>query len=379
MTAAGLIFTNIHDDSLREMTARRAMASVPFGGRYRLVDFPLSCMVNADVVKIGVVTHDNYQSLLSHLGSGKDWDLARRSGGIRILPPLVSAYHNSVAGRVYSTRLEALMGVTDFIEKCTEDVVVLSDANAVFNMDFRRIIEAHGRSGAEMTFVTKRMPASRCPVGRDVKVMTADDGGRLVDLKEFDPFDHVGEIPVYTNVTVASRDYLLRVIRDAIARSYKSYFSDVVKNRMREDYFAVYPYDGYYDMIVSLAGYYRASMELLDTDVRRALLGNGTLPIYTKVRNSAPTVFTEHADVRGSLIADGCLIEGRVENSILFRGVHVARGAVVKDSILLQDTAVGENAWISCTVADKDVVLREGRHLSGDAVQPYYIEKRRTI
>lgn len=379
MTAAGLIFTNIHDDSLREMTARRAMASVPFGGRYRLIDFPLSCMVNADISKVGIVTHDNYQSLLSHLGSGKDWDLARRSGGIKILPPLVSAYHNSVAGRVSSTRLEALMGVTDFIEKCTEDTVVLSDANAVFRMDLRRVIEAHERSGADMTFVVKRIDASLCPYGKDVKIVRADDGGRLFDLKEFDPFDRADEIEIYTNVLVATRAYLLRVIRDAIARGYKSFFSDVVRRHMKEDCYMVYPYGGYYNMIVSLAGYYETSMDLLLEKNRRELLGDAALPIYTKVRNSAPTVYTEGASVTGSLIADGCLIEGRVENSVLFRGVHVARGAVVKNSVLLQDTAVLENARVNCIVADKDVVVREGRMLSGDAVQPYYIEKRKTI
>ena len=379
MTAAGLIFTNIHDDSLREMTARRAMASVPFGGRYRLIDFPLSCMVNADISKVGIVTHYNYQSLISHLGSGKDWDLARRSGGIKILPPLISAYHNSVAGRVSSTRLEALMGVTDFIEKCTEDAIVLSDANAVFRMDLRRVIEAHEGSGADMTFVVKRIPASLCPCGKDVKVVRADDGGRLRDLKEFDPFDHTDEIEIYTNVMVATRDYLLRVIRDAIARGYNSFFSDVVRRRMDEHRYMVYPYDGYYNMIVSLVGYYEASMDLLVERNRRELLLGDALPIYTKVRNSAPTVYTEGAAIKGSLIADGCLIEGRVENSVLFRGVHVEKGAVVQNSILLQDTVVGKNARVNCIVTDKDVVLREGRMLSGDAVQPYYIEKRKTI
>ncbi len=190
MTAAGLIFSNIHDDTLREMTARRTMASVPFGGRYRLIDFPLSCMVNAGIVKVGVIAHNNYQSLLGHLGSGKDWDLARRSGGIKILPPLITAYDNAVAGRVYSTRLEALMGVSAFIERCTEDFVVLSDSNAIFQMDLRRVIDAHERSRADITFVTKKMPRERCVAGKDVKVMTKDSEGRLTDLKEFDALDH---------------------------------------------------------------------------------------------------------------------------------------------------------------------------------------------
>ena len=379
MTAAGLIFSNIHDDTLREMTARRTMASVPFGGRYRLIDFPLSCMVNAGIVKVGVIAHNNYQSLLGHLGSGKDWDLARRSGGIKILPPLITAYDNAVAGRVYSTRLEALMGVSAFIERCTEDFVVLSDSNAIFQMDLRRVIDAHERSRADITFVTKKMPRERCAAGKDVKVMTKDSEGRLTDLKEFDALDHGGEYEVYTNVMVVTRTYLHAVVRDAIARGYSSFFRDVIGRRIREDNFAVYPYSGYYDMIVSLRGYYACSMEMLEDETRRELFGNASLPVYTKVRNSPPTLYCEGAAVKNSMIADGCKIEGTVENSILFRGVQVGKGTVVRNSILFQNTYVGANSFVNCVTTDKNVVICDERMLSGHETQPFYIEKGKKI
>ena len=379
MTAAGLIFSNIHDDTLREMTARRTMASVPFGGRYRLIDFPLSCMVNADISKVGIITHNNYQSLLDHIGSGKDWDLARRSGGIKILPPLITAYDNAIAGRVYNTRLEALMGVTDFIEKCNEDVIVLSDSNAVYNMNLKKVLRAHEKSGAEITFVTTMMAAESLPVGKDVKVFTADENGRLTDLKEFDPLDHKGEIEVYTNVAVANRNYLLSVVRDSIARGYTGFFRDVVARRLHDSKMMVYRYSGYYSLIVSLDDYYRSNLEVLGNEVRRELFANKLAPVYTKVRNSTPTTYTEGALVKNSLVAEGCQIEGTVENSIIFRGVHVGKGAVVRNSVLLQNTYVGDGSFVNCVIADKDVVIRNDRMLSGHETNPFYIEKKKMI
>lgn len=379
MTAAGLIFSNIHDDSLREMTTRRTMASVPFGGRYRLIDFPLSCMVNADISKVGIVTHNNYQSLLDHIGSGKDWDLARRSGGIKILPPLITAYDNAIAGRVYSTRLEALMGVTSFIEKCTEDCIVLSDSNAVFNMDLKKVIRAHEKSGARMTFVTKKLLAENCPKGKDIKVLSSDESGRLTDLKEFDPLDHTGEIEIYTNVAVVDRLYLLSVVRDSIARGYSSFFRDIIQRHIGDCKYMVYRYEGFYDMIVSLRGYFACNMKTLGSDARHELFSSTRLPMYTKVRNSTPTTYAQGAKVTNSLIAEGCQIEGTVENSIIFRGVHIGKGVVVKNSILLQNTFVGERSFVNCVIADKDVVIREDRMLSGHETQPFYIEKGKMI
>lgn len=157
MTAAGIVFSNIHDESLPELTRLRTMASVPFGGRYRLIDFALSNMVNSGISKVGVITHYNYQSLLDHIGTGKDWDLARRSGGIKILPPFITAYDAKGVGHLYSTRLEALLGVVNFISRCTEDVIVLSDCDTICNIDISDVIDRHEETGADFTVVVKRI------------------------------------------------------------------------------------------------------------------------------------------------------------------------------------------------------------------------------
>ena len=152
-TVAGLIFSNIHDSAIPELTTMRTMASIPFGCRYRLIDFPLSNMVNSGITKMGIITHNNYQSLMDHIGTGKDWDLARRSGGIKILPPFITAYENAGA-KLYSTRLEALMGVTNFISRCNEDYIVLSDCDGICNIDLGEVIDAHIANNADMTIVT---------------------------------------------------------------------------------------------------------------------------------------------------------------------------------------------------------------------------------
>ena len=149
MTAAGLIFSNIHDNSLPELTRIRTIASVPFGGKYRLIDFALSNMVNADITKVGVITKSNYQSLMDHIGSGKDWDLARRHGGLHLLPPFGVQQNSSL----YSTRLEALKNIIGFIEKSTEEYVVMTDCDLVCNMDFEKIVRRHVKNHADITLV----------------------------------------------------------------------------------------------------------------------------------------------------------------------------------------------------------------------------------
>ena len=174
MTAAGLIFTNIHDRSISELTSVRSIASVPFGCRYRLIDFALSNMVNSGIIKIGLITHYNYQSLLDHVGTGKDWDLARRNGGIKILPPYITAYENGAARRMYTSRLEALMGVSHFINRCTEDYIVLSDCDVICNIDLSDVLAEHEKTGADITFVTKKVDAATLNLAESVAVLSAD-------------------------------------------------------------------------------------------------------------------------------------------------------------------------------------------------------------
>jgi len=377
MTAAGLIFSNIHDNCIPEMTARRTMASLPFGGRYRLVDFTLSNMVNSGINKVGIITHNNYRSLIDHIGTGKDWDLARRSGGVMILPPFITAYDNPRANQLYTTRLEALMGAMDYIAHCQEDVIVLSDSDVVCNIDLSEVIDQHERSGADLTVVTKRM--NLCGEKESVgKIIVYSENGNITEFVEHTQL-MCGEYDVSTNILVFTKTYLMSLIDTAIAHGYREFYQQALPAAMANSKFCIYNYEGFYATVDSLAGYFARNMELLEGGTRAALFGIKDRPVYTKVRNTPPTKYAEGACVKNSLIADGCVIEGTVENSILFRGVHVKKGTVIKNSIMLQNSVAGENVTLNCVIADKNVIIRDDKLLSGSETLPYYIAKGKMI
>ena len=373
MTAAGLIFSNIHDGCIPEMTRMRTMASIPFGCRYRLIDFALSNMVNADINTVGVITHYNYQSLMDHIGTGKDWDLARRSGGIKILPPYIAAYENAAAGKLYSNRLEAMMGAENFIHRCNADYMVLSDCDVIMNIDLTAVVEEHIRSGAHITVVTKRVDVSEYHLDKTVAVMEIGEDNRIKAVSHQLPDS--GECDISTNIMVIKRSELQSIISDSLRKGYKSFTKDIMMKHVDDKVLHAYRYDGWYSYIGTLESYFKSSMLLLTKEARAGLFGIAGRQIYTKIRNSAPTKYCGGAKVVNSLIADGCVIEGTVENSIIFRGVHVGKGTVVKNCILLQDTYVGSNAMLNCVIADKNVVIKDGRMLSGYDTMPFFIGK----
>ncbi len=373
MTAAGLIFSNIHDATVPELTSRRTMASIPFGGRYRLIDFALSNMVNSGITKVGVITHYNYQSLLDHIGTGKDWDLARRTGGIKILPPFITAYDNAVAGRVYSTRLEALMGVMNFIDRCTEDVMVLSDCDVICNVDLKSVMAQHEKNGADVTIITATVNTEEQKLDSRVQLPAVAENGCVTDLTEYN--GETGQVEVCSDIMLVNRTYLQRVVTEAISRGYRSFYRDVIYRHLPEGRVFACRYDGFFARLNSLESYFRCSMKLLEHDARVNLFYRRNQSIYTKIRNSAPTRYLPGSSVSNSLVADGCVIEGTVENSVIFRGVKVGKGSVVRNSILMQDTLVGSNVRLNCVITDKNVIIKDGRELSGHETMPFYIGK----
>ena len=377
MAVTGIIFSNIHDNNIPELTRLRTIASVPFGCRYRFIDFTLSNMVNANIFNIDVITQSNYQSLMDHLGSGKDWDLARHSGGIKILPPNIMA-GDSARRTSSTTRLEALKSVYNSIAKIKDEYVVMSDCDVICNINFKAIIEDHIKNKADITVAVKTMPLTEEQAAANV-LFASDETGRITDVLPY-PKNYSGDADVSLNIVVMRTDYLLQMVQDAIAHDYNSMTRDFINRYKDTKNFRVYKYDGYFACVSSLADYFRCSMEqITDDNARKSLFDVPNRPVYTKVRNSTPTYYSDTSSVKNSMIADGCVIEGTVENSILFRGVKVGRNCTVKNCILMQDTITGENVFLNYVIADKNVVVRDGRMLSGCDVQPYYIEKGKMI
>ena len=364
MSAVGVIFSNIHDENIPELSRQRTMASVPFGGRYRLIDFALSNMVNSGITTVGIITKNNYQSLMDHLGSGKDWDLARKSGGLVLLPPFGGLESNSL----YHNRLEALKGVTGFLTRRNEDYVILCDCDGVYRMDFNDVIEYHERKMADITLVCHE---EELDVSSHYTVVKTDAEGRINDIKADTKVS--GKNKFYVNIIVMNRQFLLNTIYDAITRGLKSFRRDILMPNVKSLKIFAYDFNGYHASIDSIVSYFKHNMELLNKDLRDELFG--ARDIYTKVRDSAPSKYGENSKISNSLISDGCMVEGTVENSILFRGVKVGKGSIIKNSIVMQDNVIGENVSLDCVITDKNVVIRDRRVLSGCEVRPYCIPK----
>ncbi|MBP3368323.1 MAG: glucose-1-phosphate adenylyltransferase subunit GlgD, partial [Clostridia bacterium] len=256
MSASGIIFSNIHDNNIPELTRLRTVASVPFACRYRLIDFTLSNMVNSNIYNISVITHYNYHSLMDHIGSGKDWDLARRSGGIKILPPNITAYANS-ANSVIQTRLEALKSVSEALSRITDEYVVLSDCDVICNVDFNDIIAYHKKTGADMTVAVKNMDLTSDKAKINV-LYKSDEEGRITDVLTY-PSDFEGKADISLNIVVMKTEYLRQIVLDATAHNYTSLTRDIIARNMKHKNFRVYRYDGYFACISSFEDYYANS------------------------------------------------------------------------------------------------------------------------
>lgn len=364
-SAIGIIFSNMHEETVPELVRRRTMASIPFGGRYRIIDFTLSNMVNSGITTVGLMTNNNYRSLIDHIGSGKDWDLARKDGGLILLPPF-SEKHD----KLYTTRLEALGSLTGFLNRRKEKYVVLTDCDGVAKIDIADIIEYHETKNADITLVSHYGKVGK---RSDFMLMSSDETGRITELKLSPHLNEGTKANIFINVMVINRQFLLNLVEDSVTHGFNSFESDILIKQI--DSLKMYQYDfkGYYAGIDSMAAYYKHNMELLDKEVRDELFGGRD--IYTKVRDSAPSKYGETAVVKNSLISDGCVIEGVVENSILFRGVKVGKGAVVRNSIIMQDNYIGPNTSLNCVITDKNVVISDTKTLSGCNALPYFIQK----
>ena len=367
MRAVGIIFSNIHDNNVPELVRIRTLGSIPFGGRYRLIDFPLSNMVNSGIDSVGIITKNNYQSLMDHVGSGKDWDLARKDGGLIFLPPYGDLGNNTL----YNSRLEALKGITNFISRADEEYVVMCDCDTVCRINFNDVIEQHIKNHADMTLVYKKLNKSEIPEGTAVQDFVLE-GNRIVNINYMTELDK-DNMNVFLNMFVMKRSLLLNVVMDSISHNKHHFTADVISPNLRSMKIYGYEHTGYYTGITSLGAYFKGNMSLLDADNRHELFGDRC--VFTKIRDSAPTKYGNSAIVKNSMIADGCVIEGEVENSIIFRNVKVARGAVIKNSIVMQNTVLGENASLNYIITDKNVVVRDKKCLSGTDIHPFYIGK----
>lgn len=359
----GIIFSNAYDELLPEFTAFRTMGSVPFAGRYRLIDFPLSNMVNAGIPMVGVITKSNYRSLMDHVGTGKSWDLSRKREGMTILPPFNTAETGTFKGKA-----DSLYGSIDYITNSDKEYVLLADCNVVCSMDYEDMLRAHIKNNADVTVAYAHGIPADLKNGTE---LILGENGRVTGSAYIDCFS--SEMNYSLKTMIIRRALLERLLFEAHGMRIDD-FETVISNNLK--HISVYGYEqkGFVRVLGSVQNYYDVSLELLKPENRKALFVPDR-PVYTKTRDEVPAFYGIGAKVTNSLIADGCRIEGEVENCILFRGVTVAKGAKIKNSIIMQGSFVGENTSLECVILDKEVIVKPGKTLCGASNYPVYVGK----
>ena len=368
----GVIYTGERDSFLRELTLLRAIAALPVAGRYRVIDFLVSGMVNSGIRNVGVIMQKNYHSLMDHLGSGKEWDLHGKNDGLYILPPFLTRENVGV----YNGSLDALHSNLNYLRRSKQEYVMICNSLIIFNADFRPLFEAYQESGADITMMYTRDPSMQRP--EYGTYLSIDKSGVVTDI-EIDPTQP--RLPCTSmDVMIMRKELLMELVDRGAAHGYHDLIRDVIQRMIRDAGMRVsgYEYPDVCFRMDSVQGYFQFNMDMLDTKIRHRLFAPDR-PVYTKVRDELPARYLDNARVVDSLFADGCIIDGAVEHSVLSRGVKVEKGASVKNCIIMQDGHIEAGAQLENCILDKQAVVRSGGRLIGPSAYPIVISKNMAI
>ena len=366
MKAMGIIFAN--DGTIGSLTEKRTMASLPFGGRYRHVDFALSNLSAAGIHHVGIITRHNYQSLMNHIGSGEEWGLELEEGGLEYLTPYAMSRTDNYRGK-----LESLHSAMTFLEYGDEDeYAVMIDSAILSNIDLNDVLSAHIASGKALTVVTKDGIANGNKQ-LDLALKLNEDGS-IADMA----VDYVADSSYLASmdIFVLSKKWLIKQVKEHIAHALYHMDRDLVLGLWHADPSSinVYQFKGTAMFNESVEEYFNNSLALTGKDARNDLF-HYNHPVYTKVRDRVPTYYGEDCEIENCIVADGCVLEGEAENSVLFRQVTLGKDAEVENCIIMNDTVIGEGAELKYVILDKDVVVRPGAKLIGSPKSPIIIKR----
>ncbi len=370
MNVMGIIFTN--DATMGELTNKRTMASLPFGGRYRQVDFALSNLTCAGVRHVGIIARQNYQSLMNHIGSGEEWGLSLEEGGLEFLTPFAMSDTHTYRGK-----LESLNTAWDFLEfGGNAELVVLIDSAVISNVDLADIVKNHVASGKDVTVVTKAGIANG-EKQLDL-ALKLDENGEVADMavNYVAGPDYVASMDIF----VMNKAWMMKQVKEMISRDKFHMDRDLVMGGWQHGVVTVnaYQFQGVAMFNESIEEYFQNSLSLVNKDIRNDLFG-ANHPVYTKVRDRVPTYYGEECEIENCLVADGCMLDGEVENSILFRQVSVGKGAEIEDCVIMNDAVIGEGAELKYVILDKNVTVTPGAKLIGTKKNPIIVKRGETV
>ncbi|HYE69874.1 MAG TPA: glucose-1-phosphate adenylyltransferase subunit GlgD [Anaerovoracaceae bacterium] len=374
MNELGIVFSYSDRENLRELTKIRTLASVPIGGKYRIIDFILSNFVNSGIHDVSIIARNNYHSLVDHLGAGKEWDLTRKIGGLRILSPFSTPGVVDNAGNYLGT-IDALYKSMHSIKRSRADYVILTGSNFIYSINYDEVLKSHMERNADITVIYAN-PREGVMIPSGVAMLSLDERERVYGLT-FNKEENVQQdSPISLGSFVIRKSLLESLVADSIAYGRYDIYRDIIQRLCGNLNILGYEHKKIYFEVSSVSGYMKENMRLLSEDVRKQIFDK---PVYTKVKDSVPAHYCTGSQVSNSIISDGCTIEGTVINSILSRGVIVGKGAEVKNSIVMQNTEIMRNVTLNNVILDKDVIVRENRQLVGHETYPVVIEKKSII
>lgn len=361
----GIIFSNSCEKTLPQLTNHRTTASVPIGGKYRMIDFVLSNMTNSNINNVGIVAKSGFMSLMDHIGSGKAWDLSKKHSGVTILPPY--------AGVSFATEIETLYQLRGYIQDASEEYVLLTGSNVIYNYNYNAMFDMHEFNDADVTLLYKNMPI---PEKFETPVVIEHDDSNRVNKVLVTP-NIEGNCDLFLNVYLIKRDKLLEIVTNAMSENELNLGRLIQKSLGKLNVYACRCHD-FCAIISSTQEYYKFNMQLMNMELRRELF-DPDRPIYTKVRDDAPCKYGLKSSVKNSLVSQGCVIDGEVENCVISKGVTIGKGAKVSNCIIMQDTKIEENCNLNYVIIDKDVTIHKGKALMGTDTYPICIEKSAVI
>ena len=354
-----LVLAGGEGERLSILSQVRAKPGVPFGGKYRIIDFALSNAVNSGLADVAVLTQYAPRSLIDHIGVGRPWDLDRSRGGVALLQPYLGR------GRSrdwYRGTADAVRQNLDFVSNRNPELVLILAGDHVYKMDYRPFIEFHRARGAELTCAVRTVPIEEA---HRFGILEADATGRVTDFVEKPPR------PAGNLVSMGVYVVSWPALRDLLSPDRVDFGQDVLPHMLASGrpVFA-YPFDGYWQDVGTVETYWQTNLDLVSERPGIDLYDRSWL-IYTRSEDRAPAYIGADAKVDRAMISHGCVIDGTVEHSVLSPGVRVARGAVVRDSIVMFDTVIGEGAVVDRVILDKDCQVGAGATVGfGEDLRP---------
>ncbi len=363
----GIINLNEDDRKIAELTYNRPIAAIPFAGRYRIIDFTISNMVNSEINHVFIFTRDKYRSVTDHIQTGRAWDLERKNKGIFIFSPLQNYYPG-----VRSSDMDIISDYLDYIYYSKENYVVISPSYFINTLNYKKMLSSHIEKKADVTVAYKKVDNMEELEGVDSLVI--DDNGKVIDILS----DRLGPQNVFMETVMLDRKLFIDIVNKKILGADNDLLIKTIFQLKNNLNIFSFEYEGYLARIDSIKSYYKRNIELLNTEVADSIFSE-KWPIYTKAKDEPPTKYQLNAETINSLIASGCQIDGRVENSVLFRRVTVHKGVNINNCIIMQNSEVEDNVILENVILDKNVIITKDKIIKGTPDKPVIIEKNQMI